>query len=69
MGSKSYLTSKEVAKIFGVSTKTVRRWADQGLIPFFTTLGGHRRFPTKKIRDLKERLVKGDEGKSLNSRR
>jgi excisionase family DNA binding protein len=27
-----------------VSTKTIHRWANDGLIPCVMTLGGHRRF-------------------------
>jgi excisionase family DNA binding protein len=44
------LTLGEVAELFAVSRRTVRRWADAGLLPSFRTLGGHRRFRWGEIR-------------------
>lgn len=40
----AYLTTSEVARLFGVHPKTVVRWATSGRLPFTQTLGGHRRF-------------------------
>lgn len=39
-----YLTPGQAARILGVSTKTINRWANAGRIPCSLTLGGHRRF-------------------------
>jgi excisionase family DNA binding protein len=52
----SYLRAAEVADILHVSPKTVSRWAKEGKLPFMKTLGGHRRYPAAKIRDLAEQL-------------
>ncbi len=38
------LTSKEAARLLGVSEASVKRWADGGLLPQQKTAGGHRRF-------------------------
>jgi predicted DNA-binding transcriptional regulator AlpA len=38
----TFLRSAEVAAIVQVSPKTVARWAQQGLLPYQRTLGGHR---------------------------
>lgn len=35
------LTTADAAKIAGVATSTIKRWADQGLLPFTRTAGGH----------------------------
>ena len=40
----TYLTPGQVARMLGVSPKTVYRWATAGRIPCVVTLGGHRRF-------------------------
>jgi excisionase family DNA binding protein len=42
----SFLRSAEVAAILQVSPKTIARWAQQGLLPYQRTLGGHRRYPS-----------------------
>lgn len=39
-----FLTPGQVARMLGVSVKTVYRWATAGRIPCVVTLGGHRRF-------------------------
>jgi excisionase family DNA binding protein len=52
----SYLHTAEVADLLHVSPKTVSRWAKEGRLPFLKTLGGHRRYPEAKIRDLAEGL-------------
>jgi excisionase family DNA binding protein len=52
----SYLRTAEVANMLHVSPKTVSRWARQGMLPFMKTLGGHRRYPAAKIRELAEEL-------------
>lgn len=50
------LTIGEVAKILGENIHTVRRMADQNLIPSELSHGGHRRFPKDAILRLaKER--------------
>ncbi len=54
-----YLTAGEVAKVLGVSPKTVNRWANDGRIPCAVTLGGHRRFRANVIRDVAERMGLG----------
>jgi excisionase family DNA binding protein len=50
--SPSYLPTAEVAALLHVSPKTVARWAKEGKLPFMRTLGGHRRYPEAKIREL-----------------
>lgn len=39
----------DVAALFGVDQKTVTRWAAAGKIPFFRTLGGHRRYHRAEV--------------------
>jgi excisionase family DNA binding protein len=48
----SYLRTAQVADLLHVSPKTVSRWAKEGKLPFLKTLGGHRRYPEAKIREL-----------------
>jgi excisionase family DNA binding protein len=38
------LTTREAAALAGVTPSTIKRWADQGILPVAKTLGGHRRF-------------------------
>jgi excisionase family DNA binding protein len=52
----SYLRTAQVAELLHVSPKTVSRWAQEGRLPFFRTLGGHRRYPDREIRALLETL-------------
>jgi excisionase family DNA binding protein len=52
----SYLRTAEVAALLHVSPKTVARWAKEGKLPFMRTLGGHRRYPKAKIRELLDQL-------------
>jgi excisionase family DNA binding protein len=52
-----YLHTSAVAAILQVSPKTVSRWAQQGLLPYQRTLGGHRRYPELAIRELAASLV------------
>ena len=56
MEAPGYLRTAEVAEILYVSPKTVSRWAKEGRLPFMRTLGGHRRYPAAKIRELAEQL-------------
>jgi excisionase family DNA binding protein len=51
-----YLTTGEVAKLLGISPKTVARWAKEGKLPHLVTLGGHRRFPAEAIYELARKL-------------
>ena len=38
------LTTGQAAAMFGVTTSTIKRWADAGDLPHTRTLGGHLRF-------------------------
>jgi excisionase family DNA binding protein len=47
-----YLRAGQVAELLHVSPKTVFRWAKEGRLPFIKTLGGHRRYSERAIREL-----------------
>ncbi len=42
---KEMVTTTAAAKLLGVSTTSVKRWADADMLPCVRTSGGHRRFP------------------------
>lgn len=51
------LSPKEAGKLLGVSTKTIQRWDEKGLIKVVRTPTGRRRIPYSEIqRILKERI-------------
>lgn len=54
-----YLTSMQVARLLGVSTRTVGKWLERGLIaPTWRTLGGHARFTTEDVERYKAEAVR-----------
>ena len=42
----------EASRLLGVDPDTLRRWADEGRVPAFTTPGGHRRFERRALEQL-----------------
>lgn len=42
--SSTWIGLGEASRLLGIAPGTLRRWADDGRIPVFTTPGGHRRF-------------------------
>lgn len=50
------LSPSDVGKIFDVGPRTVTRWAAEGIIGFFRTPSGIRRFPVCEVK----RLMAGD---------
>jgi excisionase family DNA binding protein len=44
-----WLTLRQASHLLGVAPETLRRWADRGRVPSFTTLGGHRRFSRQAL--------------------
>lgn len=57
------LTTTEAAEAAAVSPSTIKRWADQGILPVSRTAGGHRRFERFAIeRLLREQPVSVSSG-------
>ena len=50
--STTWVGLGEASLLLGIAPGTLRRWADDGRIPVFTTPGGHRRFSRSTITAL-----------------
>jgi excisionase family DNA binding protein len=44
-----FYTSREAAKILGVSTTTIQLWVESRVLPAWKTAGGHRRIPSEAV--------------------
>jgi MerR family transcriptional regulator, light-induced transcriptional regulator len=52
---KDLLTSTDAAEFMGVGVSSIKRWADEGLLPCVRTAGGHRRFERAALLEHAER--------------
>jgi excisionase family DNA binding protein len=52
------LTPKAVGDLCGVSLRTVRRWADEGLLPHHRLPSGDRRFWPADVERFRQTLLK-----------
>ncbi|WP_347557858.1 excisionase family DNA-binding protein [Robbsia sp. KACC 23696] len=51
------LTTREAAKLLGVSVRTVQTWVEEGVINSWKTPGGHRRVRESAVLALRERRI------------
>lgn len=58
---EALLSTAEAARLAGVGTTSVKRWADEGLLDCQKTAGGHRRF----LRAELERFLRAQPGATL----
>ncbi len=56
---ETWLSLAEAAKQFNVHPTTLRRWANNGQIPYILTPGGHRRFALSDIEAFFQRQQRG----------
>jgi excisionase family DNA binding protein len=54
--NKELYTTQEVAKLVGVSARTIQHWADMDLIKVLKTPGGHRRIHDYELKRLLSKL-------------
>ncbi len=55
-----WISTKEATKMLGVSSTTIKRWADEGTLRSTRTAGGHRRFRREAIgRFLRQQAAAG----------
>jgi excisionase family DNA binding protein len=51
-GAGRWLSLGPASRLLGIDPDTLRRWADQGRVPAWTTPGGHRRFDRSALERL-----------------
>jgi MerR family transcriptional regulator, light-induced transcriptional regulator len=52
---EALLSTAEAARLAGVGTTSVKRWADEGVLACLKTAGGHRRFERSTLEDFLRR--------------
>jgi excisionase family DNA binding protein len=45
----NWISTKKAMHMLGVSATTIKRWSDDGRLPFRRTVGGHRRFRVSAV--------------------
>jgi MerR family transcriptional regulator, light-induced transcriptional regulator len=61
------LSTRQAASLLGVGASSVKRWADEGLLPCVKTIGGHRRFLRSAVLALRQPGLVTTEGGSASS--
>lgn len=60
---ETLLSTADTARLAGVAASSIKRWADEGLLPCSRTAGGHRRFLSSDV----QRFLEVNESKRLES--
>lgn len=65
MASPRWLNTKDVAKLLSVSSVTVRRWTNSGILDCSKTEGGHRRYWSQDIETFLSGMIELDTKSNL----
>ena len=57
-GESRMLTIGEAARELRVSQKTLRAWADKGLVPHVRLPSGYRRFTQEQIEEIRQGMMR-----------
>ncbi len=63
----SLLLTSDVAKVFAVSSETVRQWERHGRLAATRTLGGTRLFPGSDVHELQRECVSSGSQQPVDS--
>lgn len=59
MTRPNYLTTAQVARLFGVTSTTVVKWAREGRLPYVQNERLARRFPRDQVEALRAQMSRG----------
>jgi excisionase family DNA binding protein len=62
--NEKLLSVGEAAEFLGVSTSSLRKWSDQGLVPMYRTPGGQRRYSRADLQRFIESMRESPPGPS-----
>ncbi len=57
MGDKTFVTTREAARMLNVSLRTVQLWTESGVLNAWKTAGGHRRISAESVQRLRDEQI------------
>lgn len=54
MDEKTFVTTREAARLLNVSLRTIQLWTESGVLSAWKTAGGHRRISAKSVKKIRE---------------
>ena len=60
-----FLSTREAAKLLGLSLTTMQLWVEAGILPAWKTAGGHRRIPRHAIEEFKAKQQVSVQGEAV----
>jgi excisionase family DNA binding protein len=63
--SNTYCTTRDAAKILGVSVRTAQVWVEKGLLKAWKTEGGHRRLDRESVMHIRDLRLQGEDLRAL----
>ena len=59
--SNTYCTTRDAAKILGISVRSVQVWVEKGLLMAWKTEGGHRRVARESVIQIRDLRLQGED--------
>ena len=58
MDRKKIVGITRAAEVLGVHPNTLRKWADDGIVPVILLPSGHRRFDVDALKEVREEMTR-----------
>ncbi len=65
MDQKKTIGISRAAEVLGVHPNTLRKWADDGMVPYLKLPSGHRRFVVEEIEAFRRDMAQEPSAKKL----
>ena len=68
VNEKTFVTTRQAAKVLNVSLRTIQLWTESGILNAWKTAGGHRRISSESVKRIRDQQLKaaGANGNASN---